>query len=191
MKKFKAKNGSFGSTRVELKIKKLTSTAKLPTRAHKTDAGMDLYADSTETDENGNLVIGTGIAVEIPKGYVGLIYPRSSIANRDLLLTNSVGVIDSSYRGEIKAKFTHTLIDIVNFKSMLHALLKRLCPKLAKRISLEKSTNEIYINSEFFYEVGERIAQLIIMPYPQVKLTEVEELSESERGEGGFGSTGR
>jgi dUTP pyrophosphatase len=184
------KKKTFGN-KIEVKVKKLTSTAKLPTRAHKTDAGMDLYADSTETDENGNLVIGTGIAVEIPKGYVGLIYPRSSIANRRLLQTNSVGVIDSSYRGEVKVKFRHALMVIVNFKYMLHALLKRLCPKLAKRVNLDKSINEFYISHRNDYKVGERIAQLIIMPYPQVRLTEVEELSESERGEGGFGSTGR
>lgn len=137
---------------VNIKIKKLHKDAVIPTKAHATDAGCDLYATSRHYD-NGLIIYGTGVAVEIPTGYVGLVFPRSSIANTLLTLSNSVGVIDSGYRGEIMAKFR---------MGGLNA-----------------------------YCVGDRIAQLIIIPYPEVVFEEVDELSDSDRGEGGYGSTGR
>lgn len=140
---------------IKVKIKKLSTNAKLPTKAHTTDAGYDLYAASISVDKNYNIVYGTGIAVEIPNGYVGLVFPRSSIASKDIMLTNSVGVIDSGYRGEIMAKF--------------------------KRVTGEFGA----------YQVGDRIAQLIIMPYPEIKFEEVDDLSDSDRGVGGYGSSGR
>lgn len=138
---------------MKIRIKKTDASAKLPTKAHATDAGFDLYACSRKYDVHGNAVYGTGVAMEIPEGYVGLVFPRSSIANTDLLLSNAVGVIDSGYRGEIMAKF-----------KVLHS------------------------NA---YEAGDRIAQIIIMPYPDVQFEEVEELSTSDRGTGGYGSTGK
>lgn len=137
---------------LNIKIKKLHKDAVIPTKAHATDAGYDLYATSCYY-EDGMLHYGTGIAVEIPEGYVGLVFPRSSIANTHLTLSNSVGVIDSGYRGEVMAKFR------------------------------KGGTNA--------YRVGERIAQLIIIPYPEVVFVEAEELSESDRGTGGYGSSGR
>lgn len=137
---------------LNIKIKKVRQEAIIPTKAHATDAGYDLYASSCHY-ENGLVCYGTGIAVEIPQGYVGLVFPRSSIANTHLALSNSVGVIDSGYRGEIKAKFRK--------------------------------------GGTRGYNVGDRIAQLIIMPYPEVVFEEVEELSESDRGTGGYGSSGR
>lgn len=137
---------------MQIKIKRLNDKAILPTKAHATDAGYDLYAASAEYDK-GLVCYGTGVAVEIPVGYVGLVFPRSSIANTHLTLSNSVGVIDSGYRGEIKAKFR------------------------------EDGNN--------WYAIGDRIAQLIIMPYPEVTFEEVDELSDSDRGEGGYGSSGR
>ena len=89
---------------LNIKIKKLHKDAVIPTKVHTSDAGCDLYATSCHYD-NGLIIYGTGIAVEIPTGYVGLVFPRSSIANTHLTLSNSVGVIDSGYRGEIMAKF--------------------------------------------------------------------------------------
>ena len=139
---------------MEIKIKRTQQGAVLPTKAHASDAGYDLYAASKKYDDVGNVVYGTGVAVEIPRGYVGLVFPRSSIARTSLTLSNSVGVIDSGYRGEIMAKF---------------------------RISK--------IGTE--YQRGERIAQLIIMPYPEIEFVEVEELSDSDRGTGGYGSSGK
>lgn len=138
-----------------VKIKKLDSKAVTPAYAKAGDAAVDLTAISlskVDKDEFGYLEYGTGLAIEIPKGYVGLLFPRSSISNSGLILTNSVGVIDSGYRGEIKFRFKH-------------------------------------IPDTSFYKVGDRIGQLIIMPYPQIEFEEVQELSSTERGEGGFGST--
>lgn len=149
---------------MKIKIKRLSKNAVLPVKAHASDAGFDLTATSRTLDEHGAFVYGTGIAVEIPDGYVGLVFPRSSIAKKDIILSNCVGVIDSGYRGEIMAKFKPA----------------------------EKFNCGIYkIDNKFHkYEVGERIAQLIIMPIPEIEFEEVEELSDSERGTGGYGSSG-
>ena len=141
---------------IKIKIKKLVPEAVIPSYAKPGDAGMDLVATSTSLDENGNTVYGTGIAMEIPEGHVGLIFPRSSNAKTDLYLTNHVGVIDSGYRGELMFKFR------------------------AIRTPFPKE-----------YKVGDKVGQIIIMPYPQVAFIETDELSSTERGEGGFGSTGK
>lgn len=146
---------------MEIKIKKLNEYAMMPFKAHVDDAGFDLYATSKEYDKNQNIVYGTGLAMEIPQGYVGLVFPRSSNAKKDLFLTNSVGVIDSCYRGEIMLKF--------------------------KR-SLTHSQGATWYD-EREYEIGDRIGQIIIMPYPQITFVEVDELSTTERGQGGYGST--
>lgn len=86
---------------MEVKIKKLNESAVIPTYAKHGDAGMDLTAISKEYDGNGNVIYGTGLAFEIPENYVGLLFPRSSNTKKDLILGNSVGVIDSGYRGEV------------------------------------------------------------------------------------------
>ncbi len=95
---------------MKIKFKKLHPRAKSPERAHEDDAGFDLFACATEwsLNEASGLYTeyGTGIAVEIPKGYVGFLLPRSSISKTRHILKNSVGVIDSGYRGEIKFRFT-------------------------------------------------------------------------------------
>lgn len=149
---------------MDIKIKKLVENAVIPKYAHSTDAGLDLNATSIEYDEYGNIVYHTGLAFEIPKGYVGLIFPRSSISKYDLRLTNCVGVIDSGYRGEIMFKYEPKIVQIKD--------------------STKKIIGEIY-------QIGDRIGQLIIMPYPSIELVEVDELSDSDRGNGGFGSSGR
>lgn len=144
---------------INIKIKKLHKDAVIPTKAHASDAGCDLYASSCDISVPDRMATyGTGIAVEIPRGYVGLVFPRSSICKQHLSLSNSVGVIDSGYRGEIMAKF-----------------------------------NLLYDGSDTYsvYKIGDRIAQLIIIPYPEVTFEEVDELSDSDRGVGGYGSTGR
>ena len=107
------------------------------------------------TDENTGVIIDSGIAIEIPDGFVGLVFPRSSIKSTGHRLSNAVGVIDSGYRGSIQAYF-----DIID-------------------------------SSLMYYEVGDRFAQLIILPYPQIEFKEVKELSESERNDKGFGSSGK
>ena len=138
-----------------INIKKTNELAIIPKYAHSTDAGMDLVAVSmNDTDEY--IEYDTGIALEIPKGYVGLVFPRSSVSKLDLVQANSVGVIDSSYRNSIKVRF-----------------------------------KKLKDNKVCVYVPGERIAQLIILPYPMIGFNEVEKLSDSDRGLGGFGSTGK
>ena len=140
---------------LEVKFKKLVETAKCPVKAHPTDAGADLTAVSREWNKEYRCwVYGTGIATEIPEGYVGLVFPRSSIRKYTLAQCNAVGVIDSSYRGEIMVSY--------------------------------KLTSDV----EKIYNIGDKIAQLIILPYPEVSYKEVETLSETDRGENGHGSSG-
>lgn len=156
---------------LEVKIKRLHQDGVVPTYAKPGDAGMDLVAiddgdykseriDFQDDDGFFNwqevwyVSYKTGIALEIPQGYVGLIFPRSSISKTDLTLANSVGVIDSGYRGEISFRFKTTHGNPVKYKK------------------------------------GDKIGQLVVMSYPKVTLVEVEELSDTERGTGGFGSSG-
>jgi dUTP pyrophosphatase len=144
---------------MEIKFKKLDPRAVAPVRGHESDAGFDLVATriTTEINECGQLILvyHTDIAVEIPEGFFGLLTPRSSISKKSLTLTNSAGVIDSGYRGEVMAKFKVTT-DVI--------------PAV--------------------YKEGERFAQLLILPVPAVTFEEAFELSDSDRGEGGYGSTG-
>jgi dUTP diphosphatase len=140
---------------MKVKIKRLDRSAVIPKYAKDGDAGLDLTATAYKVNEKGQYVYTSDLALEIPDGYVGLLFPRSSICKKDLEMTNSVGVIDSNYRGPIKSVFNPTCED----------------PEI--------------------YELGERFAQLIIIPYPKIEFEEVEELSETNRGTGGYGSTGK
>ena len=141
---------------VLVKVKKLDSNAVVPSYSKVGDAGMDLTITKEIENTSFSVSYGFGIAMEIPKGYVGLVFPRSSVRNQDLILSNCVGVIDSGYRGELQATFKKTQgLDSIKYK------------------------------------VGERGAQIIILPYPTIYMTEVPELSDTERGSGGFGSTGK
>ena len=140
-----------------VKIKKLVENAVIPKYSKPGDAGLDLTAVSKEFDNNGNIVYGTGLAVEIPKGFVGLLFPRSSNSKTDLYLTNHVGVVDSGYRGEIMFKF--------------------------------RPVNGAILGSNA-YQVMDRVGQLVIIPYPSIEFQEVEELSTTERGATGYGSSG-
>jgi dUTP pyrophosphatase len=140
---------------MQVKIKKLHNNAVIPQYAKAGDAGMDLVATEVIDGYGFSVTYGTGLAMEIPEGFVGLVFPRSSIRKYELSLTNCVGVIDSGYRGEIQATFR----------------------------------KEAGIPSKR-YDVGDKIAQMIILPYPSIQFIETDELSNTERGEGGFGSTG-
>lgn len=144
---------------MDVKIKKLTETATIPTKGTEYSAGYDLYADIASPImflPNTMAKFGTGIAIEIPKGYFGAVFPRSGIATKKgLRLINCVGIIDSDYRGEIQ-------VALIN----------------------DHPTNAAFV------EPQERVAQLIILPCPEVNLNVVNELTNTARGDGGFGSTG-
>jgi dUTP pyrophosphatase len=143
---------------VKVRIKKLNENAVIPSYAKSGDAGMDLVATSIISETQIQITYGIGLAMEIPKGFVGLIFPRSSVRKTRLMLSNCVGVVDSGYRGELQATF-----------------------------------NKVNQNSqaENDYKVGDRVAQIMIIPHPPIEFEEADELSDTERGEGGFGSTGK
>ena len=139
---------------MNVNFKKADNSISTPKYAIDGDACIDLCAYKVIDETWSQIVYDTGIAIEIPEGYVGLVFPRSSIRKYQLQLSNSVGVIDSGYRDTIKATF-----------------------------------NKLYRGFTFYNE-GDRICQLMIIPYPKIDLVEVNELSSSERGLGGHGSTG-
>lgn len=140
---------------MKVKLKKLNENVKLPVYAKTGDAGLDIKATRIESENNYSITYGTDLCIEIPFGYVGLIFPRSSIRNYDLVLSNCVGVVDSGYRGEIMATFKKTKLD------------------------------------GMYYDVDDKIMQIIILPYPSIEFEFTDELSETERGKGGFGHTGK
>jgi len=135
-----------------IKFKKLYENAITPAYAKEGDAALDLTANSMSIKDE-YWEYGTGLSFEIPEGYVGLLFPRSSISERGLMLCNSVGVLDSGYRGEVSFRFTGS-------------------------------------GNRTPYKLGERIGQLIVLPYPQITLVEGT-LNPSARGTGGYGSTGK
>ena len=141
---------------LNIKIKKLNKNVQLPKQGTQGAAGMDFYLPQTVRFEpNCSKKVPLGVAVEIPEGYVMLLIPRSSTWKTPLRMPNSIGVIDSDYRGEVCA--------------LLH--------------NASECT--------FAAEAGERLVQGVIVPVPSVQIQEVDELSETSRGVGGFGSTGK
>lgn len=126
--------------KLKVKIKKLSKENIIPTYAKNSDAGLDLTVVSSEISESNIIKYNFGLSFEIPDGYVGLIFPRSSCYKQGQLLSNCVGVIDSGYRGEV-------------------------------------SVVMIGYNDNDIYKVGERAAQIIILPYPKIEFEEVQELS--------------
>ena len=154
---------------MKVRIKKLSELAVVPSYAKDGDAGMDLIATSIISDTPTQITYGLGVALEIPKGFVGLVFPRSSIRKTGLQLSNSVGVIDSGYRGELQATFNKLFGGEAMYDEM--------------------KVKEIQPND--FYKIGDRVAQIMIIPHPPIEFEEADELSDTERGEGGFGSTGK
>ena len=139
---------------MEIKFKKMMKDVANPYKANPGDAGYDLHVAAVEMRADGRQVCyHTGIAVEIPEGYVGLLYMRSSSVHKSCRMANATGVIDSGYRGEITAVF-----DILGHENL--------------------------------YRVGDRCCQLVVVPFMQFEFIEAEELSESERGNKGYGSSG-
>lgn len=147
---------------VSIKIKRLSETAKIPTKAHDTDACFDLYLDMPHAEKTGVIIFPhqtvkfpSGISTEIPRGYFAAVFPRSGLGiNKNLRLPNGTGIIDADYRGE----WILALYNDSDFPQHLYH--------------------------------GDRIAQFAILPVPEVELVEVDELNETERGSSGLGSSG-
>jgi len=146
---------------MQIKVKKLHPDARIPQYAKPGDAGMDLYCVSYDKQDKF-IQYNTGLAFEIPEGYFGLLVPRSSNSKYDMLLSNSAGILDSGYRGEVSFRYRrhYRQIDGLSWVADI-------------------------------YSIGDRIGQILILPYPHITYVEAEELSESERGVNGYGSTGR
>lgn len=146
---------------INIKIKRLTDTAKLPTKAHDSDACYDIYIDEPDYDiitipSKGSVLLHTGFATEIPDGYFCAVFPRSGLGIKNhLRLSNGTGIIDSHYRGE-------WMVSLYN-----------------------DGVEDQVINH------GSRVAQFAILPVLESRIVEVNDLSESDRGTGGFGSTGK
>lgn len=143
---------------MELRVARLTEGARLPTRAHPGDAGLDLHAaEAARIGPGERASVGTGIAIAVPEGHAGLVLPRSGLAARHgIALVNAPGLIDCGYRGELRVLLLNTDRD-----------------------------------EAFEIEPGDRIAQLVISAVADAEAVEVDELSDSDRGGGGFGSSGR
>lgn len=145
---------------LKIKLQKVTEDARMPIKGSEHAAAYDVYAHSI-TSDNGKVKVGLGFKTEIPKGYKGIIVPRSNLTKFNWVLNNSFGVIDSDYRGEWMAIFT----------------------------SIGNETFPLK-NEPFPYAVGDRVAQIYFEEVLPISFEVVPELESSERGEGGFGSTG-
>ena len=134
---------------------KMVCDGEAPQYAHEGDAGLDLRsAEDCAIAAGESKLVGTGVKVEIPSGCVGLVFPRSGLGSKGITLRNAVGVVDSGYRGEVKAALWNTT------------------------------------DKPFKVEKGDRVCQMVVMPYCPCDVVLVKELEDSERGEGGHGSTG-
>lgn len=154
---------------MQVRFKKTHENAVMPKFGTQYSAGADLVAVSMVITEK-YIQYHTGIAVEIPTGYVGLLFPRSSVSNYNMAMANCVGVIDSDYRGEIMLRYRQT---------------KKNC---IMKIEDDGTQTGIFAD---IYKEGDRVGQLVIVPYLQTEYVEVDSLDETVRGDGGYGSTGK
>lgn len=150
---------------MELKIVKLYDNAIMPKFAHEGDAGMDLYVHRVIEETANQITYGLGVAVKIPDNHVGLIFPRSSIRKYDLMLSNSVGVVDCGFIGELQTTF--------NKVTPAYAYYDEPVGNISKQ-----------------YDIDERCCQLVVLPLARFDIKEVDTLETTQRGTGGFGSTG-
>lgn len=192
-------NEAIGLEPIEIKIKKLSENAVIPKYAIDGDVGMDLTAIDVEYDEEKDMYIyHTGISIESPKHYGVLIFPRSSNRNTDAYICNHVPVIDTAvYRGEIMICFKNRdSLDQIALKEEMDELLTSLTVYREPSDAVEEAYKAYYKAKEdpmkyAPYKVGDRICQMVLIPYPNVLFKETDELSKTERGEKGFGSTGK
>lgn len=188
---------AIGQVKLEVFFKKLDERSVVPTYAHDGDVGMDMTAIDVEYDKDGDFYIyHTGLAFESPKHYGILMFPRSSNRKTDAYLCNHVGVADSAiYRGEILFCFKNrTSLRQIALESRMISFWNA----IEEGKSVEEATKEsVKAWSDAFkdpllfapYKVGDRIGQMVVIPYPNVKLIEKEQLSQTDRGDGAFGST--
>lgn len=165
---------------IKVGFKRLRDEATIPTKAHATDSGFDLYAlEDTIIEPGETAIVPTGIAVKLPPGYEAQIRPRSGVTMRSKLRVQ-LGTIDNDYRGELGI-----IVDNINPDNGRKYRELKTIDGLGERVS------EYYAAGSYRVRKGDRVAQLVIQPLPSFETYEIEgELDETERGEGGFGSTG-
>lgn len=189
---------------LEIKIKKLDERAVIPTYSHVGDVGMDMTAIDVEYDEEKDMYIyHTGLAFESPFNIGQFLFLRSSNSKKECYLCNHVGIADSAiYRGEIQFRMKNRdSIDTIATNEAISQTLNEMSLSNYKECNL-KNFSEIFLNkkNEIYnkakkleyapYKVGDRIGQMVFLEYPTVNLIEVDSLSDTERGCGGFGSSG-
>ena len=161
-----------------IQFKRVNHDAHMPQKAHPSDAAYDLCSMEDVTLRPGEWqMVGSGIACAIPEGWCGAVYPRSSMGCKGLVLKNTVGIIDSHYRGEIK-------LPLLN-NNPTHVWQKGRTEYSGTITWLEENVDDI-----IHIHKGDRVAQMRIEQVPDTNLVEVDELDETERGDGGFGSSG-
>ncbi len=161
-----------------IRCKRLSPGVELPSYAHDGDAGMDLCATEDVTLLPGQWkMVGSGVSMAIPKGFVGLVVPRSGLGCKGLVLKNTIGVIDSPYRGEIKVPLLNN-----NPIGLWKRIKNLVCYRLLEMTDEPEDTIHVH--------KGDRVAQLLIIPVAHSTLVDADALDETERGQGGFGSTG-
>ncbi len=190
---------AIGLANLEVKFKKLDERAVIPFYAHDGDVGMDLTAISVEYDADNDLYIyHTGLAFESDYHYGMFLFPRSSNRKTEAYLCNHVGIADSAiYRGEIMLCFKNrTSLRQIALESRTIAFFNAIEDGKSVEEAAKESVDawfEAFKNPMLFapYKEGDRVAQMVVLPYPDVKLKEVENLTETDRGSRGFGSTGK
>lgn len=164
--KVTAKSSKPSISASSIKAKKLKDNAIIPVRAHNSDAGLDLFTlEAFEIQKQQRKLVSTGVAVQIPKGHVGLIKEKSGLASRGIEI--KAGVIDEGYTGELSVIMIYP-----------EGFIK------------DESQNRIVRNGKIIFEAGDKIAQLVVLPVSSAKVIEVSELDDSDRGSDGFGSSG-
>ena len=165
--------------RIDVPIKLVNQISGAPEYAHDGDAGLDLCSTEDCTLRPGETkTVGLGVALQIPRGYMGLVCPRSGLGSKGLTLSNAVGIIDSNYRGEIKAPLHN------NNPTMRYEVISK-HPDGSVTTRLFKNDDTIEVKR------GDRICQLILLEVPEVNLVQVDNLDDSgTRGTSGFGSSG-
>lgn len=200
---------------MNIKVKILDDNAKLPVYSTPGSACMDVTCTSIEYIKDiDTYIFHTGLAFEIPENHVMLIFPRSSNRKTDFYMPNSVGVLDSDYRGELMISFKERNGYFVeNSANIFEVITSNLYDKMKENGELGIFDIESVIDFHFIelkdinatnriltregiikpnpYKIGDKIAQIMIIPYPKIEFEIVNELSTTKRGEGGFGSTGR
>lgn len=166
---------------IEIKYKKLNENFVIPFQAHANDGGFDVTCTEIEYESEDFVICKLGFACELPKGYKLTLVPRSSFTKSKWILQNSPGLGDPSYTGEYQYRFRAIPSSIIKNGTWFTRLIEKFRGNKTEKYIIEYP--------EFPYKIGDRIGQVYLEEIIPTKWNEVNELSDSERGSGGFGST--